>query len=115
MLYLFYSFLSSQSKKYPKGSIIAVSGLVKESKYGKSFNEPIIEILSNINSPVRSQSIGRLLPVYSLTEGLTSDRFRSFVDKILFLIEFIREPISRKRLSLLSQPNSVSGKVERKG
>ncbi len=50
------------------GATVAVSGLVKTGPYGVSFQDPLIEVMESANAPLRSRQIGRLLPVYPLTE-----------------------------------------------
>jgi ATP-dependent DNA helicase RecG len=68
-----------QKKRYPPGTAIAASGLVKENKYGLTLDNPSIEILEDPNSPVESLNIGRVLPVYPLTEGVPIDLLRKCV------------------------------------
>ncbi len=77
------AYLHGQTRQYPVGSTVAVSGLVKSGPYGISFQDPLIEVMESANAPLRSRQIGRLLPVYPLTEGLTADRFRSLVEAVL--------------------------------
>lgn len=88
------AYLNSQKRLYPPGCTVAVSGLVKESAYGPSFADPLIEVLESPNAPVQSQSIGRLLPVYGLTEGLGADRMRTAVEAVLPLAERLRDPLN---------------------
>ena len=64
------AYVKSQQSLYAVGATVAVSGLVKESKYGKSLNDPLIEIIDSPNSFLKSKSIGQIFPVYSLTEGI---------------------------------------------
>ncbi len=78
-----YAFIQSQARLYTPGSIVAVSGLVKNGPYGKNFQDPLIEVLETTNSVLKSKSIGRLLPIYQLTEGLTADRFRDLIEKVI--------------------------------
>ena len=73
------AYVKSQQSLYPVGATVAVSGLVKESKYGKSFNDPLIEIIDSPNDYLKSRTIGQILPVYSLTEGITADKFRDLI------------------------------------
>ncbi len=96
------SYLRSQVNLYPVGATLAVSGLVKEGPYGKSFNNPIIEVLDNSYSEVKSETIGRLIPVYSLCDGLTADRFRKAIKCALPLASHWCEPLDKNRLSHLS-------------
>jgi len=75
--------LKAQQRQFPPGACVAVSGLVRESPYGPSFQDPLIELLDSPSSPVRSDQIGRLLPVYSLTEGLSAERMRRAIEALL--------------------------------
>ena len=75
--------LKAQQRQFPAGATVAVSGLVKETPYGPAFQDPLMEVLASPNAPVQSEQIGRLLPVYSLTEGLTADRLRSLVKPVI--------------------------------
>jgi len=53
----------------------------------------LIEVLDSPSSPVKSPSIGRLLPVYPLTEGVGADRFRSLIDQVLPLAASWPDPL----------------------
>ena len=97
-------YLKSQERLYPSGSTVVISGLVKENSFGKTFVDPIIETLENSNSFVKSENIGRLLPVYSLRDGLKADRFRKVVELILPFAELWPEHLSSKRLISLGFP-----------
>jgi ATP-dependent DNA helicase RecG len=85
--------LKSQQRLYPQGCTVAVSGLVKEGPWGLSFTDPLIEVLESPSSPVRSQQIGRLVPVYALTEGLTADGLRQAIAKVLPLVRHWPDPL----------------------
>ncbi|MFL0751879.1 MAG: ATP-dependent DNA helicase RecG, partial [Prochlorococcus sp.] len=98
------SYIKSQSRLYPPGVTVAVSGLVKEGPYGMSFQDPLIEVMESPHAPLRSRSIGRLLPVYALVEGLTADRFRDFVQFVLPLAVRWPDPLSESQLLALSLP-----------
>jgi ATP-dependent DNA helicase RecG len=83
---------------------VAVSGLVKESPYGPAFSDPLMEVLESAGAPVRSEAIGRLLPVYGLTEGLTADSLRKAIQTLLPSVEDWSDPLPealRQRLGLL--------------
>lgn len=66
-------------RQYPAESIVAVSGLVKENKYGLSLDNPEIEVLDSQGGSLNSLKIGRLLPVYPLTEGVAADLIRKAI------------------------------------
>ncbi|WP_411871525.1 ATP-dependent DNA helicase RecG [Vulcanococcus limneticus] len=75
--------LKAQQRQYPLGATVAVSGLVKETPYGPVFQDPLMEVLESPNAPLQNQQIGRLLPVYGLTEGLTAERVRAAIQPVL--------------------------------
>ena len=91
------SYLHGQTRQYPNGATVAVSGLVKRGPYGISFQDPLIEVMESAQAPLRSSRIGRLLPVYPLTEGLTADRFRSLIERVLPSVRHWPEPLPRVR------------------
>ncbi|MEJ6658406.1 MAG: ATP-dependent DNA helicase RecG [Synechococcus sp. ChSW.bin.154] len=91
------AYLHGQTRQYPAGATVAVSGLVKSGPYGVSFQDPIIEVMESSNAPLRSREIGRLLPVYPLTEGLTADRFRSLVEAVLPAVRLWPDPLPAPR------------------
>ena len=85
--------LKTQQRQYPPGATVAVSGLVKETAYGPAFQDPLIEVLESAQAPVRSGAIGRMLPVYGLTEGLGADRLRQVVAAVLPLLRGWPDPL----------------------
>ncbi len=96
------SFLKKQESLFPRGTIVAVSGIVKSGSFGKSFNDPLIEALDNKNALVKSNSIGRLLPIYNLTEGLSAEKLRSLVGSVLPLTRTLEDPLPRQTIESLS-------------
>ena len=94
------AYLHGQTRQYPAGATVAVSGLVKSGPYGVSFQDPIIEVMESANAPLRSRQIGRLLPVYPLTEGLTADRFRSLVEAVLPAVRLWPDPLSSGAIAM---------------
>lgn len=98
--------LKLQQRQFPAGATVAVSGLVKESAYGPQFQDPLIEVLENPQAPVRSQEIGRLIPVYGLTEGLAADHMRQLMAAVLPQVAHGPEPLPqalRQREGLLER------------
>jgi ATP-dependent DNA helicase RecG len=87
------AWLKAQQRQYPTGATVAVSGLVKETPYGPAFQDPLMEVLASPNAPVHSEQIGRLLPVYGLTEGLTADRLRALVRPLLAAAQAWPDPL----------------------
>ncbi len=98
------AYLQSQVRLYPSGSIVAVSGIVKAGPYGNTLKDPVIEVLESKQSPLKSKSIGRLLPIYALTEGLSAERFRDLVDIVLPLANTWPDPIPEESIIKLSLP-----------
>lgn len=66
-------------RRYPVGSIVAACGLVKESKYGLTLEDPELEVLANPGDSIESLTIGRIVPIYTLTEGIGADLVRQAV------------------------------------
>ncbi|WP_320676655.1 ATP-dependent DNA helicase RecG [Prochlorococcus sp. MIT 1300] len=100
-----YHYLKTQTNLYPLGSIVAVSGLVKEGNYGKTFLDPLIEVMESKESTLRSRWIGRLMPIYSLTEGLKAERFRSLVEDVMPYVYLYKDPLPSNRLKNLNLVN----------
>tara|TARA_Y100001968_G_scaffold302192_1_gene315306 strand:- start:470 stop:3010 length:2541 start_codon:yes stop_codon:yes gene_type:complete len=98
------AYLKSQQSLYTVGSTVVVSGLVKETRYGKSLNDPLIEIIDSPKKYLKSRTIGQIFPIYSLTEGITADKFRCLVQSILYLTSEIKEPLSKDTLERLNLP-----------
>ena len=80
-------------RQYPAGSVIAASGLVKENKYGLTLDNPEIEVLDSHGSSINSLKIGRLLPVYPLTEGVAADLIRKAVMEATVAVEQLEDPL----------------------
>ncbi|MGK7941139.1 MAG: ATP-dependent DNA helicase RecG [Crocosphaera sp.] len=84
-----------QKRIYPIGAVVAASGLVKQNRYGVTLENPEIEVLDSLGSSIESIKIGRLLPVYPLTEGIGADLIRKTIIASLEAIKQIREPLPR--------------------
>ena len=93
----FYSNRGWQEKMkrmYPRFALIAASGLVKENKYGITLDNPEFEVLdSDGDNSINSFKIGRLLPVYPLTDGIPADVIRKAVQEALPTLEQIEDPL----------------------
>ncbi|MDJ0702648.1 MAG: ATP-dependent DNA helicase RecG [Leptolyngbyaceae cyanobacterium MO_188.B28] len=68
-----------QKRLYPAGSTIAASGLVKKGKYGITLEDPDLEVLSHPGGEIESLTVGRVVPVYPLTEGVGAELVRRAV------------------------------------
>lgn len=82
-----------QKRLYPPGATIAASGLVKESKYGITLDNPEIEVLDHPGRAIDSLTVGRVVPVYPLTEGVQPDLIRRAVVAALPAVSQLRDPL----------------------
>jgi len=95
---------------YSPGTAIAASGLVKETKYGLTLDNPELEILDSISSHIESVTIGRVLPVYPLTEGVPADLVRKAVLMAMGAIKKLEDPLPvgiKKSYSLIDLPEAI--------
>ncbi|WP_310485353.1 ATP-dependent DNA helicase RecG [Chamaesiphon sp. VAR_48_metabat_403] len=83
----------SLKRKYPVGSWIAASGLVKQGKYGINLDNPEIEVLADSEASISSLKIGRILPVYPLIEGVSADIVREAVVTVLPAAKLLTDPL----------------------
>ena len=79
--------------QYPVGAIVAASGLVKQNKYGLTLENPEIEVLDSHGAKIDSLKIGRILPVYPLTEGVPADLVRKAVIAALPAADQLKDPL----------------------
>lgn len=82
-----------QKRLYPPGAVIAASGLVKKSKYGLTLEEPEIEVLDHSGSRIESVTVGRVVPIYALTEGVGADLVRRAVIAALPAVPQLHDPL----------------------
>ncbi len=73
--------------------MVAASGLVKKGKYGVSLDKLELEVLSSPDDQVDSMIIGRVAPVYPLTEGVGANLLRRAVFKCLPATKKIKDPL----------------------
>ena len=98
-------------RQYPIGSIVAASGLVKQNKYGVTLDKPEIEVLDGAGANIESIKIGRLLPVYPLTEGVPADTIRKSVIAVLPAASKLPDPLPselRNQYSLVKLKNAIA-------
>ncbi|MBD1880231.1 ATP-dependent DNA helicase RecG [Coleofasciculus sp. FACHB-T130] len=79
--------------RYPQGAVVAASGLVKKSQYGLTLDDPQLEVLANPGDPIDSHTIGRVVPVYPLTEGVAADMVRQAVIAALPAAAQLKDPL----------------------
>ncbi|MFQ3613779.1 MAG: DEAD/DEAH box helicase, partial [Cyanobacteriota bacterium] len=106
----------SMQRQYPRGARVAASGLVKKSKFGLTLDNPQIEVLSpdlpeespvGTDPVIRSLKIGKILPIYPLTEGITADLVRKAVQLALPAVALVTDPLPqdiKHTLQLLDLP-----------
>ncbi len=82
-----------QKRQYPVGATVAASGLVKESKYGLTLEDAELEVLSHSGDQIDSLTIGRVVPVYSLTDGVGADMVRQAVIAALPATAQLKDPM----------------------
>ena len=98
-------------RQYPVGSIVAASGLVKQNKYGITLDKPEIEVLDGAGTNIESIKIGRVLPVYALTEGVPADTVRKSVIAVLPAAAQIKDPLPaeiRNQYGLVKLKNAIA-------
>ena len=100
----------SLKRKYPVGSWIAASGLVKQGKYGINLDNPELEVLADSEASISSLKIGRVLPVYPLIEGVSADLVRAAVMTVLPAVGKLKDPLPkvvREQYGLLELATSI--------
>ncbi len=87
------SWQHQQKRQYPQGAIVAASGLVKQGKYGVTLDDPHLEVLDSLSDRIESLTIGRLVPVYPLTDGVPADLVRKAVAAALPAVAELQDPL----------------------
>ena len=98
-------------RQYPVGSIVAASGLVKQNKYGITLDKPEIEVLDGAGASIESIKVGRVLPVYALTEGVPADTVRKSVIAVLPAAAQLGDPVPselRNQYGLVKLKNAIA-------
>lgn len=80
-------------RQFPRNAIVAASGLVKQNKYGITLENPEFEVLNSQGGNINSLKIGRLLPVYPLTDGIPADVIRNGVMEAMVALPQISDPL----------------------
>ena len=84
-----------QKRLYPSGTVVAISGLVKQTKYGINIDSPEVEVLGGPDDAIESLTVGRVVPVYPLTEGVGADIVRKAVVAALPAVVELRDPLPK--------------------
>ena len=82
-------------RNYPVGSMLAACGLVKGGKYGLTLDNPELEVLANPGDAIDSLTIGRVVPIYSLTEGVVANTVRQAVMAALTAVVNLKDPLPK--------------------
>jgi ATP-dependent DNA helicase RecG len=99
------SWQQQQKRQYPAGALVAASGLVKRGKYGTTLDDPHLEVLDSHNDQIESLTIGRLVPVYPLTEGVPADLVRKVVAASLQGLSQLKDPLPTDLRQQYDLPN----------
>lgn len=100
-----------QKRRYPPSSVVAASGLVKKNKYGITLEDPELEVLDSPGGSIDSIKIGRVVPVYPLTEGVPADLVRRAVIAALPYTSQLKEPLPvaiRKQYGLIGVSDAIA-------
>lgn len=106
------SWQEKTKRSYPVGALVAASGLVKKNKYGLTLDKPELEVLEEENdNAIESLNVGRLFPVYALTEGVTAAVVRKAVMTALPAAQNLKDPLPsplRKQYDLVALKEAIA-------
>jgi ATP-dependent DNA helicase RecG len=85
----------SMKRQYVAGTVIAACGLVKETKYGKTIDNPEIEVLASPGDSIESLTMGRVVPIYALTEGVVANMVRDAVVAVMPATVHLKDPLPK--------------------
>ncbi|WP_088242924.1 ATP-dependent DNA helicase RecG [Calothrix rhizosoleniae] len=102
----------SLKRRYPAGSMVAACGLVKQNKYNKlTLDDPELEVLANPGDSIDSLTIGRVVPIYALTEGIVANMVRQAVISALPAATHLQEPLPsglRQKYGLMELKDAIA-------
>lgn len=101
----------SLKRRYAVGSVIAACGLVKASKYGLTLDNPELEVLANPGDAIDSLTIGRVVPIYALTEGVMANTVRQAVIAALPAAALLKDPLPgglRQKYGLMELKDAIA-------
>jgi ATP-dependent DNA helicase RecG len=84
---------------------------VKKSKYGITLDNPQLEVLDGEGGAIESLNVGRVVPVYPLTEGVGADVVRKAVNAVLPAIAHLNDPLPgglRKKYGLMELGEAIA-------
>ncbi len=99
-----------QKRTYSIGSVVAASGLVKKSKYGISLDNPQLEVLDQMDG-IDSMTVGRVIPVYPLTEGVGAEVVRKAAIAAMPAVKHLKDTLPdglRDRYGLMGLQEAIA-------
>ena len=101
----------SLKRQYPVGSMLAACGLVKGGKYGGlTLDNPELEVLANPGDTIDSLTIGRVVPIYALTEGVMANTVRQAMMTALTAAVNLKDPLPkglREKYALMELKDAI--------
>ncbi|MDA0267889.1 MAG: ATP-dependent DNA helicase RecG [Cyanobacteria bacterium] len=100
-----------QKRQYPVGAVVAASGLVKKNQYGITLDSPDLEVLDDSGDDSAALSLGRIVPVYPLTEGVGAYLIRKAVTAALPAAAALVDPLPgelKQRHGLVELPVAIA-------
>ena len=70
-----------------------------------TLDNPQLEVLADESTDIRSLKVGKILPIYALTEGVTADLVRKAIQLALPAVSQIADPVPEKLLQALDLPD----------
>ena len=101
----------SLKRRYPAGSMVAACGLVKQTKYGLTLDDPELEVLADPGDKIDSLIIGRVVPIYALTEGIVANMVRQAVIAALPAATHLKDPLPsglRQKYGLMELKDAIA-------
>ncbi|NJR23835.1 MAG: ATP-dependent DNA helicase RecG [Richelia sp. CSU_2_1] len=100
-----------KKREYCQGAILAASGLVKQNKYGITLENPELEVLDDSGSTIESMKVGRVIPVYPLTDGVDAGVVRRGIVAVTPAAKLLPESLPdelREKYGLMGIADAVS-------
>ncbi|MEO6861778.1 MAG: DEAD/DEAH box helicase, partial [Microcoleus sp.] len=100
-----------KKREYCTGAVLAASGLVKQGKYGITLENPELEVLDDSEGAIESMKVGRLIPVYPLTEGVDAGSVRRSILAAIGAAKLLPESLPddlRERYGLMGLADAVA-------
>ncbi|MBF2034885.1 MAG: ATP-dependent DNA helicase RecG [Leptolyngbyaceae cyanobacterium T60_A2020_046] len=100
-----------QKRQYPVGAVVAASGLVKKNQYGITLDSPELELLDSDGTDPESPVVGRIVPVYPLTEGVGANVVRRAIAAALPAAIALADPLPtplRAQYGLVELPVAIA-------